>query len=154
MACNDPQVVGRFNAHNLLLVAVLFGIQVFKPWAALLNPRKMYNLFHYDKEGSPGYECARILEKWDVVKNKHLLHEALDDYFRSRLVMRTNRKLPPPNALWRITIPVWAVAFLLIAFVVLPIRWLFTGEYKLDHRTGAFGWLRSWHQRIFPWPKP
>lgn len=28
MAGNGPQVVGRFNAHNLLLVAVLFGFQV------------------------------------------------------------------------------------------------------------------------------
>ena len=33
-------------AHNLLLVAVIFGFQVFKPWAALLNPRKM----SYQKE--------------------------------------------------------------------------------------------------------
>ena len=38
IAPNGPQVVGRFNAHNLLLVAVLFGFQVLKPWAALLNP--------------------------------------------------------------------------------------------------------------------
>ena len=37
-------------AHNLLLVAVLFGFQVFKPWAALLNPTKM--------------------EKWKAVKDE------------------------------------------------------------------------------------
>jgi hypothetical protein len=114
----------------------------------------MYNLFHYEKDFSPAYECRRVLEKWDVVKNKHLVGEALDEYFRSRLVMRPNRKRERgPSALWRLTIPAWCVAFVLIAFVVLPVKWLFTGEYKVDHSSGAYGWLRAWHQNMFPWPK-
>lgn len=114
----------------------------------------MHNLFHYEKETSPGYDCAQVLRKWKVVANDHLLHEALDEYFRVRLVMRTNRKRPKPAPLWRLSIPLWAIAFVLLAFVLLPIRWLFTGEYKVDHRSGAFGWLRAWHQKMFPWPKP
>lgn len=115
----------------------------------------MHNLFHYETENSPGYACAKVLQKWNVVQNKHLLHEALDEYFRGRLVMRTNRKLEKaPNPLWRLTIPAWGLAFVLIAFVVLPVRWLITGEYKVSFRSGAFGWLRAWHQRMFPWPKP
>lgn len=115
----------------------------------------MYNLFHYETEHSPEYECRRILNKWEVDEYPDRLESALDEYFRGRLVMRPNRKRERgPNPLWRLTIPVWLLTFLLMAFAILPMRWLFTGEYKVDHRTGAFGWLRSWHQRIFPWPKP
>lgn len=114
----------------------------------------MHNLFHYEKEFSPAYECRRILVKWDVVKDREDLDSALDEYFRSRLVMRSNPKgRPKPGPLWRLTIPLWALAFLLLAFVVLPVKWLFTGEYKVDHRSGAFGWLRAWHQKMFPYPR-
>jgi hypothetical protein len=115
----------------------------------------MNNLFHYEKEFSPQYECRDVLQKWDVVKNAHLLDSALEEYFRSRIVMRPNKKREAgPNPLWRITIPFWCIAFVLIAFVVLPLRWLFTGEYKVDFRTKAFVWFRAWHQKMFPWPKP
>ena len=95
-----------------------------------------------------------MLERWNVVQNKHLLRDALDEYFRSRLVLTLNRKQNPPHALWRLSIPLWGLAFVLMAFVVLPVRWLFTGEYKVSHKSRSFGWLRAWHQKLFPWPKP
>jgi 1-acyl-sn-glycerol-3-phosphate acyltransferase len=70
------------------------------------------------------------------------------------MVLRSNQpERPKPTALWRITIPAWALAFVLMAFVVLPLRWLVVGEYTLPARGRAFQWVRTWHQRIFPWPK-
>lgn len=113
----------------------------------------MNNLFHYKKDFSPTNDCAKVLLKWEVVKNKHLLYEALDEYFRARLVLSPNPSgTPRPHPLWRITIPLWALAFVLIAFVVLPVKWLFTGRYKLDQKGRSFQWLKTWHQRMFPWP--
>ena len=111
----------------------------------------MHNLFRYETEHSPAYNCGRILKKWDVVKNAHLLYEALDEYFHGRLVMvRTQKPEKRPSPLWRLTLPVWAVTYVLIAFVVLPLKWLFTGEYLMSHRSKAFTWFRWWAQRIFP----
>lgn len=115
----------------------------------------MHNLFHYERENNPAYNCANVLEKWDVVKNEDLLGSALDEYFRGLLVLRPNRKpTQAPGAWWRITIPFWALAYVLLAFVVLPVRWLITGQYLLSHKGRAFRWFRTWHQLIFPWPKP
>lgn len=117
----------------------------------------MHNLFHYERESNPSHACAQELRNHGLIKGyeNERVYEALDRYFRNRLVMRPNRSgQPAPNPLWRLTIPMWACAFLLIAFVALPVRWLFTGEYKVSFRSGAFGWLRTWHQRMFPWPQP
>jgi hypothetical protein len=117
----------------------------------------MHNLFHYERETNPSYACAQELRNHGLIKGyeSDRVYEALDRYFRSRLVLRPNRKLEKAqNPLWRLTLPVWSLVFVLMAFVVLPLRWLVTGEYKVHYRSGAFGWLRAWHQKMFPWPKP
>lgn len=116
----------------------------------------MNNLFHYEQERSPSYHCAQELLSHGLVKGyeRERVHEALDRYFRSRLVLHTNPKgRPKPAPQWRLTIPLWALAFVLMAFVVLPLRWLFVGQYTLSHKSRAFAWVKAWHQKIFPWPR-
>ena len=48
-----PKAVHSTACGNAVLAAVLFGFQVFKPWAALLNPSNMEKWYKVENEEPP-----------------------------------------------------------------------------------------------------
>ena len=108
-----------------------------------------------------GYDTVRIIKDILEKKNQPLTQEqytALRESFgdsgiRGNLDMpfiayRWDEEKPANSWYWRLTIPILYVYALILFFVILPIKWLFTGKYYLAHESKLRQLHINWYNKI------
>lgn len=102
-----------------------------------------------------GYDVPIVLEKFfqknDCPLNKEQ-RRILDDYWecvpnKLDLYRNVDRKNNFKNIGYRLTLPLAFIFELLITFIYIPIRWLFTGKKYINGKLDKF--LQGWYDKIF-----
>lgn len=102
-----------------------------------------------------GYDVSIALEKFfeknDCPLNKEQ-RRILDSYWESAynkldLYKNVDKQINFKNIAYRLTLPLEFIFELLIAFIYIPIRWLFTGKKYIDGKLDKY--LQGWHDKIF-----
>ena len=109
------------------------------------------NIFRYNTEPFPATSLKEAIRQ-SYGKFDAYADDAITEWFNSRLVMRSPLNARPAKASfwWRVTIPVFFTTWMLLAFIVLPIRWIFTGKYYMDEKDSMLSLFKAWRTRIFP----
>lgn len=106
------------------------------------------NLFRYKTAWWPESELASVMRHHGVDFDfRH--EEAAEEYFRGRKVLEYDEEKKKGNLLWRSTIPLWAIYWLLLLIVAAPINWMMTGHFKLQNNTKLFNFTMAWHNKVF-----
>ncbi len=106
------------------------------------------NLFRYKIAWWPENTLASVMRNHGIDFDfRH--EEAAEEYFRTRKVLEYNEEKKKGNLLWRLTIPLWALYWLLLLIVAAPINWMMTGHFKLQNNTKLFNFTMAWHNKVF-----
>ena len=91
----------------------------------------------FEKNNCPlDKEQRRILNSyWEASSNKSYLYRYVDKQINFK------------NIGWRLTLPLGFIVELLITYIYIPIRWLFTGKKYIDGKLDKF--LQGWYNKIF-----
>lgn len=109
----------------------------------------MRNLWHYHAEWSPEYDLKDMMKKWEApVDYRH--ENAMEDFFRSRIVLKPERQKSKVSPWWRLTLPGFLLLWPILLLIVCPINWIITGHYGLSATNKIGIWLKPWINKLFP----
>jgi hypothetical protein len=53
------------------------------------------------------------------------------------------------NPLWRLTIPILFIWFVVFYWVICPVKWLFTGKMSFSHKSWIATFNTNWYHEVF-----
>ena len=105
----------------------------------------MIDLFNYKK--ADYYKVSKDISHYMDLNDSDC--ESLAEYLRYSpcIVVSTKREKPKTTLLQRLSIPLWFL-IVAIAFLTMPLKWVFTGVKHYDPNTKFMKFMINWFQNI------